>query len=460
MRTMTIRPSPLLLVALSASCLAVLPGCSKLFGPGDTADAAVVAVLAALDAAPPLPCIADVAPFTIDASPRGDTGLTLTKLSDGRIALGYAVGETPKVAVVDGTGKASIVDVDFSRLKSEGKSDKHTVRTINRVTPLGFKALRMRVGVDLLDVTPVTDNSAVRTRHLRCGPADQDPIIGDDGPSFYDPEFNPPPVDPTSDSAVENRDCRTFANGDRSWVLASKMLPNNESGAYNAMWIIDEKPGHQKVDEPFIDEHEVPAPKDKGAPKAIIYDVPVSLEMPNHGGFVVAARYQGQLIVGKRAANLERSGLATRFSFPSPVGMAALAASGNEVALFVSEAGKTDLLGTTFTVEAIPKKPEKISLNDPKPPTEGDRASVSVSATDKGDFVVGFTDGKGGLRRARMTVLGVDLKPKMPVFDITSEENVSELRVATMKDGRILAAYIVTKDSKPVVTGVVLKCTY
>lgn len=267
-------------------------------------------------------------------------------------------------------------------------------------------------------------------------------------------------MDPTSDSAVENRDCRTFTNGERTWVLASKMVPNRESAAYNAMWIIDEKPGKQKVDEPFIDEHEVPAPKDKSAPKASIYEVPVSLEMPSHGGFVVVARYQGQLIVGKRAANLERSGNATRFSFPTPVGMAALAVTGSDVALIVSQAGKTDLLGTTFAAEAIPKKPEKIALDDPNPPTVGDRASVSVSATDKGDLVVGFTDGKGAIRRARVTVLGADLTSKMPVFDITSEENVSELRVGTMKDGRILAAYIETKDNKPVVTGVVLTCKY
>jgi hypothetical protein len=446
-------------VAISLLSLTMLPGCSKLFGAHDKGDAGA-ATVAAIETAPSAACTAAGEPFAIDANPRLDTGLTMVKLTDGRVAVGYAVGDSPKVAVVDAAGKATIVDVDFARLKSEGKADKRTVRTINRVTPLGFKGLRMRVGVDLLDITPVTDNSSVRTRHLRCGPADQDPIIGDDGPSFYDPEMNPPPVDMTSESAVENRDCRTFTNGERTWVLASKMFPNNETGDFSATWIIDEKPGKQNVDEPFIDSHEVIAPKDKSAPKAITYDVPVSVEMPNHGGFVLASRYLGQLVVGKRAANLERSGDATRFNFGTPVGMAALVVTGSSVALFVSEAGKTDLLGTTFTAEAIPTKPEKIVLSDPKPPTEGDRASVSASATDKGDLVVGFTDGKGTSRRARVTLLGADLKPKVPVFDITADANISELRVGVLPDGRILATYIEIKDAKPVVTGMVVSCKY
>ncbi len=190
--------------------------------------------------------------------------------------------------------------------------------------------------------------------------------------------------------------------------------------------------------------------------EAITYDVPVSVEMPNHGGFVLASRDLGQLVVGKRAATLERSGDATRFNFGTPVGMAALVVTGSSVALFVSEAGKTDLLGTTFTAEAIPTTPEKIVLNDPKPPTDGDRASVSASVTDTGDLAVGFTDGKGASRRARVTLLGADLKAKVPVFDITNDENVSELRVGVLPDGRILAAYIETKDAKPVVTGAIL----
>ena len=55
-----------------------------------------------------------------------------------------------------------------------------------------------------------------------------------------------------------------------------------------------------------------------------------------------------------------------------------------------------------------------------------------------------------------MTLLGADLKAKVPVFDITNDENVSELRVGVLPDGRILAAYIETKDAKPVVTGAIL----
>lgn len=178
--------------------------------------------------------------------------------------------------------------------------------------------------------------------------------------------------------------------------------------------------------------------------------------MPNHGGFLLASRYLGQLVVGKRAPNLERSGDATRFNFGTPVGMAALVVAGSSVALFVSAAGKTDLLGTTFTAEAIPTKPEKIVLNDPKPPPDGDRASVSASVTDKGDLAVGFTDEKGASRRARVTLLGADLKAKVPVFDITVDENVSDLRVGVLPDGRILASYIETKDAKPVVTGAIV----
>lgn len=407
-------------------------------------------------------------PFSIDKGARLDAGLTLVRMPDGTVAIGYATGNgTPKVAVVDASGKASTVEVDAKHIDQERKDldqkrkanfqDATTKRTVMRVTPLGMKGLKMRVGVDLLDVASIGE-SGIHERLLRCGPADTDPIIDDQGPSFYDPEWNPPPVDPTQDGARENRDCRTFSNGEETWVLASAMSPNNAEGKYEADWTIDEKPGSEHVADPSIDVVSVDMPKDKSAPKPVLYEVPVSLRTAS-GELLMASRLQGKLVIAKRKKDLEPDGDAVKLSFSSPIGMVSMAVLGDNVVLLVPSVGKTEVLGSSFPASSAVVKPTALTLDDPKPPTEGDRTSLSSAPTDAGDLLVGFVDGKGQKHKARLTVLDKDLKSKQPVFDVTGDDgNVSELRVNVLKDGRFFVTYLSITGNATEVMGAIASC--
>ena len=165
---------------------------------------------------PPPPCTIE-STATIDKGARGDTGLTVVMLPGNQAAIGYATGEQPKVVVIDTTGKAQHVDVDWGHVRDqEKKKDDKMVRAIHRVTPLGYKGGKMRAGMDVID-TSKEKNAA---RYLRCGPADLEPIVADDSPlNFFEPTEEMVAAFPAETSDV--RDCRTFSNGEISWVVAT-----------------------------------------------------------------------------------------------------------------------------------------------------------------------------------------------------------------------------------------------
>ena len=443
-------------------CTAVvaLLGCPK--KKDEAAPDAGVVATTAVAAAAPLACTADVAPFVIDKGARLDTGLTLTKLHDGRIALGYATWDgTPKAAVVDGAGKAQVVDVDAKHLHDkEKKENAKTSRAVNRVTPLGFKGMHMRVGVDLVD------HNADGSRYVRCGAADEEPTVSFNAISHYDP-WDGGTVSSnkaSSDGPNEVRDCRTFSNGEVNWVLASELWDNPDGDDFESRWAIDTKPGKTQLDDAVVDSHLIKPGKDGKLPQKVdhySFEVPVSVHVPG-AGYVLAARYQGALVVAKRQASLEPSGKPVTFNLGAPVGMAAMAVHGSDVALLVTEAGKSDLYGAKFAAQATPPKPEKIALRDPNPPTEGDRTSTSAAATSKGDLYVVFTDGKAGHKIGRLVVLGADLAPKIDVFDFAKgDHNVAETRVGTTADGKAFVAYLEAGEGGAYsVTGAVYSCRY
>lgn len=441
-------------VLASVAVGGVLLGC-KMFKSDDTAADGGTAATASAAPVAVKDCTVD-APFSIDKGARLDTGLTLVQMPDGRAAIGYATGDgKPKVAMIDENGASSLVEVAAQHFLTDEKvKDKtKTKRTVMRVTPLKMKGLLMRVGIDALDTT---DMGGPRYRYLRCGQADGEPIIVDDGPSFYDPEFNPPPVDMTQEGAQEMRDCRTFSNGSETWVLASNMYPNNEDGTYAAGWVIDEKPGKEHVQDPTIDFTEVKAPADKSAPKPVLYEVPVSIRVPG-GDFIMASRIQGKLVVAKRKADLEPDGDAIKLTFAAPIGMATMTVVDKNIALLVPSLGKTEVLGATWPADGAAVKPTTITLDDPTPPADGDRTSLSTATTAAGDIVLGFVDGKGTTHKARLTVLGGDLKSKKPVFDV-SDDNASELRVSVLKDGRFFVTYLKVDSGVGEVMGAIAKC--
>ena len=126
--------------------------------------------------------------------------------------------------------------------------------------------------------------------------------------------------------------------------------------------------------------------------------------------------------------------------------------------VMTTEFQKTDLYGVLFPATGTPEKPQKIALDDANPATDA-RDSASLDVTSSGDIAVAFVDGKSPQRRARMTVLGSDLKQKLPgVFDVSpADANVAEARIVSLVSGKFLVTYLRTDGQ---LSGQLVSCKY
>lgn len=428
-----------------ALCIS-LGGCKLLKQSGDAADAGpTVATTTSADAgvAAKATCTVETPPEALEHWVRLDSGVTVTVLPDGRTALGYATGEgTPHALVLDDAGKATHVEVLASHLQEEKKQSPKTVRNILRVTPLGFAGAKMKVGVDMRDTNP--DKST----YLRCGPGDSEPYVSES-----------PNEDNKADDAGQIDDCRTFSNGHRAWVLSSaRMFSEAGEGEMPMAWTVDEKPGKETLKDQILDKKRYASAKFEHV-EPLVYQVPVGAGVPGVG-YVFAARHEGALVVAHRKGDLEKAGDASKFALGGMITMPALAQRGKDVALFTGLAGKAELYGSHFEVDGKPVKPEKIEMDDPSPPTEGERNSIAASFSPGGGIYVVFADGKAGAKRARIGRVGTDMKSTMPVFDVVSTPGtIAEVRVHAITDTKVIVTYLAQAENKGLdLTRTVLNC--
>jgi hypothetical protein len=138
--------------------------------------------------------------------------------------------------------------------------------------------------------------------------------------------------------------------------------------------------------------------------------------------------------------------------------MPALDMQNGQVYVMTTEFQKTDLYGVLFPATSAPEKPQKVDLTDPGAPNDS-RDSASMDVTSTGDLAVAFVDGKAPQRKARMTVLGPDLKQKLPtVVDVSpTGVNVSEARVVSLASGKFLVTYL---QGDGQVSGQLVSCKY
>src|SRR4051812_7296586 len=96
------------LLSLSACPKDEAPAAGARDGGAATTSAASAATAAAVA---PAPCTIEGAPTLVAKGVRLDSGLTLTHLPDGRVALGYALFDgTPHAAVINREGKTQPVE--------------------------------------------------------------------------------------------------------------------------------------------------------------------------------------------------------------------------------------------------------------------------------------------------------------------------------------------------------------
>jgi hypothetical protein len=300
--------------------------------------------------------------------------------------------------------------------------------------------------------------------YLRCGPADAEPVISDDGGAqFDDPSEDDvaklAAASDTDGGAVDFRDCRTFGNEKHSFVLATQVKREGPGDDHNLLysWMIDEIPGKGLIKDAVVDKRVVKPNKDGKYPKIEHFVTPVAIQMGDLG-VLITARDQGNIVFVKRTAKLEKAGEPKSMWLGAAVGMPALDMQNGQVYVMTTEFQKTDLYGVLFPATSAPEKPQKVALTDPNAPNDA-RDSASMDVTSSGDLAVAFVDGKAPARRARMTVLGADLKQKLPtVFDVSPDGvNVSEARVVSLSSGKFLVTYL---QGDGQLSGQLVSCKY
>jgi hypothetical protein len=428
-----------------ASAPSAAPAASS--APAAVAAAPASAPSAAPPAAPP-PCTVE-APIAVDKGARLDTGLTAVELENGKtIAIGYAVTDgTPKVAIVDDTGAVTKADVDWGHVRDqENKKDASMVRHLHRVTPLGLaKNGKMRVGMDLLDAFPEKGKGS----SLRCGPADSDPIIADDGGA----QFDDPAEDDvaklaaatgdTDTATVDFRDCRTFGDAKHPFVVATQVRREGPGDNHNLLyqWIVDEVPGKALIKDPVIDKRVV-KPVNGKYPKVEHFITPVAITMGDEGVLLVA-RDQGNVVYVRRTPKLERKSEAKSVWLGASAGMPSVNLQNGRAYVVTTELAKTDLYGLLLPAKDEPGKALKVTLDDGAAAADA-RDSASIDVTSGGDVAVSFVEGKAPNRHVRMTVLGSDLRQKLKgVFDVTAADpknDVAEARVVSLGNGKFLVS--------------------
>jgi hypothetical protein len=462
-------------LALAALAASALFACSKADSgspapsPAPSASAAPVAsapvASASASAEPPPPACTAEAPIVIDKGARADTGLTAVEIQNGKqVGIGYAVADgTPRVALVDDTGTVTQASPDWSHVQTqEQKKDPAMVRHLNRVTPLGtLKSGKMRIGMDFIDSFPDKGKGS----YLRCGPADIEPVISDDGGAQFD--------DPTEDqvaaltagsdtdgATVDFRDCRTFGDSTRAFVLATQVRRDGPGDDHDLryQWIVDETPGKGMIKDAIVDKRVVKPTSDHKYPRVDHFITPVAIQMGDLG-ILITSRDQGNLVFVKRSAKLEKAGDPKSMWLGAAVGMPGIDLHEGQVYVVTTEAMKTDLYGVLFPATSAPQKPQAVPLNDSNPPQTGPRDSASIDVGTTGDVAVAFVDGKAPARKARMTVLGPDLKQKLSdVFDVSPPDaTVQEARVVSLQSGKFLVTYLRTDGQ---ISGQLVSCKY
>jgi hypothetical protein len=387
-------------------------------------------------------CKLDVPPFVIDKGVRGETGVTVVRLADDRLAAGYASGEgTPKVAIVSpADGTASLVDVDLRKLPElSQKPAPRTQRVVHRVTPIGANGLKMRVAVDL------TETRADGSRLVRCGPADDEPWQSFDGVSAYEPSDAGAPG-----NVPELRECRSFSAGGTSW---SESFVADTTGAIESRWVVRPAAGALDDAHALVQRQVVPLEAGRTTPRVGQLDrfgyTQLTSARLGDAGFLVGARSNGKLRLAKRGADWSPADETTDFWYGSPIGLAALAARDAKVVVVAPIAGKLELVGATFPVEAKIAKPAPLVIDEPAGaaplPPDSERTSVTVAIASRGQVIAAFLDGRTGKRRPRFVLLDDALKAQGASFEPlgTADADVADLKLTILPDDRVLVTALI-----------------
>ena len=184
------------------------------------------------------------------------------------------------------------------------------------------------------------------------------------------------------------------------------------------------------------------------------FELPASVHA-DPAGYLIAGRFNGNLALTSRGDDAEVKPELSLSWFDAPIGMPAVAVVDRTATLVAPIAGKSALVGTTFSTDAKPEKPAPIVLGDDGAIKERTSLSVARSAE---DTVLGFVEVRRGdkpAKAARVALLDGELKPRRAVLDLPGSEKAVSIKVVALEAPR---AFAVVGTSGGELTATALEC--
>jgi hypothetical protein len=372
------------------------------------------------------------------------TGLTTKKLGDS-IAIGFALGNEPRVLVIDKSGSVKVMEVKVGA-KAKLPSGKEGYRNLLRVTPRSIDGDQARAFLDY------RDDFKDKRRHVSCGPAEgEQDFLSFDGTSWLDLDPKPTGADKKKlfswkklGGYVEVRDCRTFVTTQSDEVRAlGSVLRGTEKADGSNEWKMVLLVDFGKNDDEVV-LHEAPLKGDP--PRLATFEIPTSRRAGDKG-YLIATRFGGSLLVGVLDASRKLQG--SFKSYPGWPTMPDIGSTKEELILTTGiGAGKDKTLKALVVPRDTLELPKRyVAIDVDALDTSGDaEASFTVpelSVDARGQRWLAYVEGPRDKGRLRLVPLRKDLQPAGRAFSITDGDAFgSEGRVVALDDGRLMVAYL------------------
>jgi hypothetical protein len=389
------------------------------------------------------------------------TGLT-TKGFEGKVGIGFAFGNDPRVLVVAKDGSTKLMKVKQGD-KAKRPDPKDGTRFLMRVSPSDVGGEEARAFIDYRD-----ELKKDKRRHVWCGPADaDDKFLEYDGVSWLDMDPKPTGEDKKKlfswkklGGYVELRDCRTFVSrSDKEvWALGSVLRGAEKADGTNEWKMVFLVDFGQNDDEIVLHESAL-----KGdPPKATAFEIPISRRIKDKG-WLIASRFGGNLLVGLLDKDRKLQGKFKTYKGFATMPDIATTDEDNLVLTVGIGLGKERGLKALSISKSNPELPSDYTTIklDPTGDSEGEASFSAPELThdDKGRRWLVYTEGARDKGHLHVTPLGVDLQPNGRTFAVTTGDvHVSEARLVALNAGKLLIVYIRDKEGKTELVSEHLDC--
>jgi hypothetical protein len=368
-------------------------------------------------------------------------GLTVRELADGREAIGFAFGSTPKVLVVDRKGKGTLYPVVLKMGTPLATPPKpaEAAREIMRVTPRVVNGQVAEAYVDFRDV--YKDGR----RHVACGNADHEWITFEGKTVVSKDHRAPAKPDATSFKAGkyrELRDCRTIVDGQKAtdaWLVGSVLVATQSADGvttYKSELIVseaDDKSEHVV----HTTEHKTPA---NGDVPVVGYEVPVARHLGDE--HLLALRQGSRLLVGLLDLDKKLKGSFSSYDgYPSLVD---IGADGPDLVLSTSIPKGKGAFGLRqmrldHDRPEFPRTMRDLLLDEDVEENESDAEFVRGA---NGQRWYSFIDGERGKGTLFIVPVNSKLVPAGKAYAVTEgAERAREGRLVALRDGGLVVVY-------------------